>query len=218
MSTVFGLADGRPPWEVGREFAMHAVTLRWLAVGVIGLGLGCGVLLAEPPPDTARKQAQAAILRLADNLEGRDVAQRAKQIVQQYDSCDISSVFRLKRQGGLGIGQATEANHADGIDRLVLDLARRKTTTEAELEQYRDDYLRVAKVMQAMAELAPYRGTPFIRQNPDRALAWEQVSAEFKQKSAAFRRAIEEADPKQVRTKALSLQQTCCACHDLRDS
>jgi hypothetical protein len=197
---------------------MHAVTVRWLAVGVVGLGLGWGVLLAEPPPNNAREQAQAAILRLADNLEGRDVGERAKQIVQQHDSCDISSVFRLKRQGGLGIGKAAEANHPDGIERLVLDLSRRKNTTEAELEQHRDDYLRVAKVMQAMAELAPYRGAPFTRENPERVQAWEKVSAEFKQKTAAFRRAVEETDPKQVRTTALSLEQTCCACHNLRDS
>jgi hypothetical protein len=197
---------------------MHAVTVRWLAVGVVGLGLGLGVLLAEPPPDNARQQAQAAILRLSENLDGRDLGERAKQIVQQYDSCDISSVFRLKRQGGLGIGKAAEANHPDGIDRLVLDLSRRKTTTEAELEQYRDDYLRVARVMQAMAELAPYRGAPFTRENPERARAWAKVSAEFKQKTAAFRRAVEETDPKAVRTTALSLQQTCCACHELRDS
>jgi hypothetical protein len=197
---------------------MHAVTVRWLAVGVVGLGLGLGVLLAEPPPDNARQQAQAAILRLSDNLEGRDVGERAKQIVQQHDSCDISSVFRLKRQGGLGIGKAAEANHPDGIERLVLDMSRRKTTTEAELEQHRDDYLRVAKVMQAMAELAPYRGAPFTRQNPERVQAWQKVSAEFKQKTAAFRRAVEETDPKGVRTTALSLEQTCCACHVLRDS
>jgi hypothetical protein len=197
---------------------MHAVTVRWLAAGVIGLGLGWSVLLAEPPPDNARQKAQAAILKLADNLEGRDVAEQAKQIVKQHDSCDISSVFRLKRQGGLGIGKAVEANRPDGIDRLVLDFSRRKNTTEAELEQYRDDYLRVARVMQAMAELAPYRGAPFTRNNPERVQEWAKVSVEFKQKTAAFRRAIEEADPKQVRTTAVSLEQTCCACHNLRDS
>jgi hypothetical protein len=197
---------------------MHAVTVRWLAVGVVGLGLGWGVLLAEPPPDAPPKQAQAAILKLSENLEARDVGERAKQIVQQFDSCDISSVFRPRRGGGLGIGKAAEANHADSVERLVLDFSHRKTTTEAELEQYRDDYLQVAKAMQAMAELAPYRGPPFTREIPERVQAWEKVSAEFKQKTAAFRRALEETDPKRVRTTALSLEQTCNACHVLRDS
>jgi hypothetical protein len=196
---------------------MHAVRVRWLAVGVVGLGLGWGVLLAEPPPDDPRKLAQGAIVKLSDNLEAKDVGERARQIVQQNDSCDISSVFTSQRHGGLGIGKATEAKHPDSIDRLVNDLAHRKTTTEAELEQYRDDYLRVAKVMQAMAELAPYRGAPFTREKPERVQAWEKVSAEFKQKTAAFRRAVEETDPKLVRTTAQSLQQTCFACHNLRD-
>src|SRR5262249_50684213 len=150
------------------EVAMRAVTVRWLAAGVVGLGLGWGVLLAEPPPPNPRTLAQAAILKLSDNLETDDVGERARQIVHHDASCDISSVFRLKRSGGLGIGKAAEANHTDSIERLVLDFSRRKTTTEAELEQYRDDYLRVAKVMQAMAELAPYRGAPFTPQEPER--------------------------------------------------
>ena len=185
---------------------------------MVGLGLGWGVLAADPPPDDPGKQAQAAILKLSDNLEARDVGERAKRIVGQHTSCDISSVFVPQRHGGLGIGRATEANHPDSIDRLVRDLARRKTTTEAELEQYRDDYVRVAKVMQAMAELAPYRGAPFTRGNPERARAWEEVSADFRQKTAAFRRAVEDTDPKRVRVTARSLEQTCCACHVLRDS
>ena len=168
---------------------MRAVTVRWLAAGAVGLGLGWGVLLAEPPPDDPRKQAQAAIVKLSDNLEAKDVGERAKQIVEQYDSCDISSVFRRQRGGGLGIGKATGAKHPDSIEGLIADFSRRKTTTEAELEQYRDDYVRVAKVMQAMAELAPYRGAPFTR-----------------------------GDPKRVRVTARSLEQTCGACHVLRDS
>jgi hypothetical protein len=197
---------------------MHAVTVRWLAVGAVGLGLGWGVLAAEPPPDGPAKQAQAAILRLSDHLDAEDVGERAQLVVRQHTSCDISSVFVPQRHGGLGIGKATKANHPDSIDRLVHDFARRKTTTEAELEQYRDDYLRVAKVMQAMAELAPYRGAPFTRGNPERAKAWEAVSAEFKQKTAAFRRAVEQTDPKRVRITARSLEATCCDCHVLRDS
>jgi cytochrome c556 len=197
---------------------MRTVSFRWLAVGVIGLGLAWGVLLAEPPPDNPRKQAQAAILSLSEKLDAKDVSARAKYIVDQYDSCDISSVFRLKKGGGLGVGKAAEAANLDSIERQVNLLATRKTTTEANLEQYRDDYLRVAKVMQAMAELAPYRGAPFTRQDPDRVQAWEKVSAEFKQNTAAFRKAIEETDPKRVRTTALTLQGTCNACHVLRDS
>ena len=197
---------------------MRAVTVRWLAAGAVGLGLGWGVLLAELPPDDPRKQAQAAIVKLSDNLEAKDVGERAKQIVEQYDSCDISSVFRRQRGGGLGIGKATEANHPDSVEGLIADFSRRKTTTEAELEQYRDDYVRVAKVMLAMAELAPYRGAPFTRGDPKRVQVWEEVSAEFRQKTAAFRRAVEDTDPKRVRTTAQSLEETCCACHVLRDS
>jgi hypothetical protein len=196
---------------------MRAVMVRLLTVGVVGLGLGWSLLSAEPPPDDPRKVAQAAIVKLSDNLEAKDVGERARLIVKDNDSCDISSVFTSQRHGGLGIGKATEAKHPDSIERLVRDLAHHKTTTEAELEQYRDDYLRVAKVMQAMAELAPYRGTPFTGDKPESVKAWAKVSAEFKEKTAAFRRAVEETDPKQVRVTTQSLEQTCFACHNLRN-
>ena len=71
--------------------------------------------------------------------------------------------------------------------------------------------------MQAMAELAPHRGAPFTRGNPERVKAWDKVSAEFKQNTAAFRRAVEQTDPKQVRLTAQTLQGTCLACHMLRE-
>ena len=102
---------------------MRRVTAPWLVVGVVGLGLGWGVLSAEPPPDDPRKVAQAAIVKLSDNLEAKDVGERARLIVQQNDSCDISTIFTSERRGGLGIGKATEAKHPDSIERLVRDFA-----------------------------------------------------------------------------------------------
>src|SRR5262249_35110301 len=101
---------------------------------------------------------------------------------------------------------------------LVPELAKKTTLTEDHLTQNQADYLRVAKALQAMAELAPFRGAEFIGKNEKKAKAWADVSAEFKKNTAAFRQAIEESDPKRVRLPAAALNQTCTNCHVVRDS
>lgn len=196
---------------------MPAHTTRWL-LATVTIILGGALLAAAPMPEgDPRIQAQKAILALADNLGAKDVAERAKKIVAEFDSCDISTIFQNRQRKGLGIGKLTELGFPDSVDHLVRQLSHRKTTTEADFENYRADYLRVAKVLQAMAELAPHRGAEFTRNDPQRVANWQRVSAEFKTRTAAFRQAIEQADPKQVRLSVAALQQTCYACHNLRN-
>jgi hypothetical protein len=96
-------------------------------------------------------------------------------------------------------------------------LARRRTNTEAELGQYQTEYLRVAKIFQAMAELAPHRATDRVKKSPRDLKEWVKVTGEFKHLTADFRRAVEEKDPKKVRLAAINLNSTCCECHSLAD-
>jgi hypothetical protein len=181
------------------------------------LGFGYGLLRADAPDDAKRKAAQNAILELSQNLDAKDVSERAALIVKDHASEDISSVFRRKNAGGLGIGQAVEAGHQDSIERLVMDFSRKKNTTEAELERYQTEYLRVAKVLQTMAQLAPHRATERVRKDAKLYKEWLDVAAEFKEGTAGFRTAVEEKDPKKVRLAAGKMLDTCCHCHGLAD-
>src|SRR5262249_3380862 len=88
------------------EESMPHVMVRWSLAGAIGLGLVSCLLAAQQPPQNSRQAAQAAIIDLSNNLDAKDVSARAKKIVDEQDSCDISSVFRMKRSGGVGIGKA----------------------------------------------------------------------------------------------------------------
>jgi hypothetical protein len=200
---------------------MKPVTVRLLAVGVVGVSLGFGARgIGQSDPAERAKQtaAQNAILRLTERLQDKEVSELAKQIVQEHASEDISSVFTLKSRGGLGIGKLTEvAGTQDGIERLVQKLRARKTITEAEIEKYSADYLRVARVLQAMAELAPHRASERVRKDERRAKEWAEVSHEFKVRTAEFRQAVEEKDPKKLRLAARALNDTCCHCHGLVD-
>lgn len=192
---------------------------RWFLA--LTLALTGAVLVAAPvPPENGRTLAQKAILELSNHLDATDLKDRAKKLVREHESCDISSVFQNynRRIPELSIGTLKDLKIADRYDQLFNQLANRKNITEADLETHRADLLRVAKVMQAMAELAPYRGEDFIDpKNEKRLAAWAQVSAEFKVKSLAFRKAVEEADPKQVRLSAVAMNQACTNCHNVRD-
>ena len=199
---------------------MKPFKVRILAVSVAALGLGISTFgqPATTTVDDKRVAAQSAILKLSDNLDAKDVAERAKQIVKEHASEDISSVFKIRAKGGLGIGKLTEvtAKH-DGIERLLLNLQRRRTITEAEIEKYADDYLRVAKVIQAMAELAPYRATERVQKDSKLTKEWQEVTHEFKEGARTFRKAVDEKDPKRLRLAAEKMENTCCHCHDLAD-
>ena len=197
---------------------MSPFTVRLLAVGVMAVGIGWTALRAEPAAQVdSTKKAQIAILDLSENLDARDVSERAKQIVKENLSEDISSVFRPKSSGGVGVGKLTEAGYRDNIQNLIAHLSNRRNTTEQLFEQYQVDFMRVAKLMQAMAELAPHRATERIQKNPKLAKEWQETAVDFKQKTKAFRTAIEEKDPKKVRLAARALNDTCCHCHGLAD-
>jgi len=192
--------------------------LSW--VGVAMLSFGMGALCADKPGATSeefrRMSAQNAIIQLGDRIGETDVAERAKQIVKEYDSEDISSVFKHKPAGGLGVGKLKETGFTrDSIQHLMSSLARRKNITEAEIERYFEDYQRTAKVLQAMAELAPYRASERVKKNDKLLHEWEEVAKEFKEGATSFRRAVDGKDPKSVRLAALRMQDTCCHCHEL---
>jgi hypothetical protein len=192
------------------------MSVRALAVVVVLLGFALSMLPADPPPDRS-EEAHAAIVELSQHIGEKDVSDRAKKIVKEFHSDEISSIFVRKESGGLGIGSLAQVAQQDSIERLVIQLARRKNITEAELDQYQADYAKVAKVMQAMAELAPHRATPKIRQDEKLLKQWLDTAADFKKKTADFRQAVEERDPKKVRTSALNLRHTCCDCHSQVD-
>jgi hypothetical protein len=191
---------------------MRTTSIRALVIVALIFGFTWSMLPANPPPDRS-EEAQAAIVELSQHLGEKDVSDRAKKIVKEYKSDEISSIFVRKDAGGLGIGSLTQFTPQDSIERLVVQLARRKNITEAELDQYQADYTKVAKVMQAMAELAPHRGTVKIRSDEKLLKQWLDTAADFKKKTAEFRHAVEERDPKKVRTTALELRHTCCDCH-----
>jgi hypothetical protein len=183
-------------------------------LGIVALGLGLVLVAAAQPAPKPPRPAVAAILKLADDLEAKDVPLRARKIVEEHDSCSISQVFTLGQRGGAGVGSAVKAGHKNSLEDLVRNWSGNRPPTREELDTHQKDLLRAARVLQTMAELAPFRlphiGIPV---NEKRTEEWRKVSAEFKEVTRDLRDSIERTDPTEARKAAVRLQQTCNACH-----
>jgi hypothetical protein len=189
-------------------------------LGILALGLGVALAAsAEPrPPERSLSPTVAAVKTLADNLDRADVALQAKKIVDELDACEVSRVFALTRprRGGVGIGSAVKAGHKDSIEDLIRDWSGARPPTKEELQTHQKDLLQVARVLQAMAEVAPFRVAIYVPENnANMAKDWRKVSAEFRMVTRALRDAIEKTDQAATRQVAVRLQRTCGACHSL---
>jgi hypothetical protein len=196
---------------------MSRIAIRMLPL--VALGLGICTVCAAPLPERCdpRKAAQAAILELSEKLEQKDVEALARKIVKEHESEDISSVFQRLDRGGLGLGSYAKAvKHPNSVQALLNSLSRQQPPQKL-LNDHQVDLLRTAKVIQAMAELAPHRQPRYANPADRRIQEWARVSAEFKKDSREFRLAIESREPIKVRSAADRLNHSCCDCHNLLD-
>lgn len=186
-------------------------------LGAVALGLGLALAAAaQQGPQTERYPGVAAILKLADNLDAKDVAAQAQKIVKEFDSCDISQVFTLSKRGGAGIGSAATDGFRDSIDDLVRKWAGARPPTEKQLKAHKTDLLKAARVLQAMAELAPYRMPLLIPKSNEKKLEQSrEVVKDFRAVTRQLRDAIDKTDAVETRKAAVRLDKTCNACHIL---
>jgi hypothetical protein len=191
------------------------ITLSGMAALValtVVVGLSSGV--DEIDPHRTAKNAQAAILALSEKLDAPDVKKRAEAIVREYDSEDISSIFRRTRQGGLGVGVLASGFPNDSVEYLVRRWTSKPPTTE-DLEKNQREMLRITKAIRAMSELAPYRVPGDAKPNVKKE--WAEVASEFHDTALGLDQAVEKKDPKAIREAARKINNTCCHCHSLRD-
>jgi hypothetical protein len=198
------------PESAVRYFPKRKLTL------ALSLVLSSVVLAAPLPPRplTPEHAAQRAILQLATKLDTAAVPGLAQKIVKEHDSENISSVFKMKRRGGLGTGILPE--NQDGIERLVMAWSRRGPSKD-DLNKYEAEVIRTADVIRAMSELAPHRMAARSQRTPEQAKQLQQVADEFKGAALEFRSAAGAKDPARVKSAVTRLSHTCCECHSLID-
>jgi hypothetical protein len=185
---------------------------RFMGVWVLGLSLATTATIPSAPGKHV--PAVQGIVNLADELDRPNVDARVKQIVDAFDSCDISRIFGPRKHGGAGIGTAVQAGHGDSIQSLVINWAGVRPPRQQELLEHRKDLLKVARVLKVMAKLAPLRLALVVpKSDAKRVEAMHKVTAEFRAVTDELHDAIERAEPVATRAAAIRLDKTCNACH-----
>jgi len=188
------------------RYAILAILLMFLA----GLSRG-----DQSDPNAGQKAAQQAIIELSENLDAPDLPERAARIVGEHESENISSVFVNTRRGGMGAGPlGMNPPYGDSVELFVRRLVARPLTA-AEVDKNKAEMLKIARVIRAMSELAPYR-VP-VNAKPAVKKEWAQVAAEFHDTATGLHDAVEKSDPAAIRAAARKLNNTCCHCHSLLD-
>jgi hypothetical protein len=198
-----------------RELAMQPIQKRWLIVPLL-LVLGSVALADFPTPEPSPKDraAQQAVLYLASQMETEDVSDLAQKLVREHDSENISSVFKVKRKGGLGTGILPPER--DGIERVLL-MWEKKAPSKQDLDKYHAEAQRMADVIRVMSELAPIRMAARKVHSRPGAPVLQQVLDEFKAAAADFQSAVSAKDSSLVKKSAGRLGHTCCDCHSFLD-
>jgi cytochrome c556 len=211
---------------------------RWLAALAATLVLGIGLLVAvdtgaaadkdkeTPEEKAARKDAQEAVVQLADMMgdakKADDVKKMAKELAERMIKADIGedavkpvmSPLRLRDKGGLGVGSKAGVYDPDGIEAKIMALAKKKLTA-AELKKQTDDIAQLAGVTAAIAEVAELHAPPK-KVGPKDPKDWKKWSNEMRDDALELAKAVKKAkpDPDEVKKVATKLNGTCTDCHD----
>jgi hypothetical protein len=182
---------------------------------VLGLALAASAQPGQPTQPAAPKKklrpAVAAVVELADKLDRVDVPPLAAKLVKEHDACDFSLVFS---RWGAGIGSAVHAGHQDAIVALVKDWCGPRPPTRKELQDHRADLMRVARVMQVMAEVAPHRLEFYVSEkDTENAKEWRQRALEFGNAARDLEKAIAKTNAAATLKMALRVQDACRGCH-----
>lgn len=121
-------------------------------------------------------------------------------------------------EGGFGIGPKAGVYEKDGIEVLIINKGNPKPrnaeqkVTKEELEKNQADYLRVADITIAMADLThQYKPT---KKLPDKDPAdWAKYTDDMKKAAVALRAGVKKKDPDATKMAFIKLYSSCTNCH-----
>lgn len=164
-----------------------------------------------------RKAAAARedVLRLADSLDRDEdeIERQAQAIADKHDLGSVMWVFKLRDKGGVGVGNMPDTVRFDGIELELLALDR-KPPTPKELQDHRDDFIRMAKVSLAVARATPLYASRYTGERTGRdRRTWVQLSKDMRDGSQDLIDALKRDDLKAVKKAVNDLNWSCNGCH-----
>jgi soluble cytochrome b562 len=162
--------------------------------------------------------AQVDVLKLVDALGGKedDVQKQAEEIARKHEIAFVMNQFKPRDKGGVGVGKPG-AFVFDGIEQELLAIGKKPLTPDKAAAQ-KADLHRMAQVMLAVAYIAPSY-CPKTDEPGKPIKDWMRLADDMKKQSKELAEAIQNGDPKTVKTAAARLNRTCETCHsEFRDN
>src|SRR5262249_20179893 len=107
--------------------------LRGRVVGLTALALGVGLLVSRPGNAADDKSLPDGVQKVAAALEKKDTAgakKLAEEIAKKVQMDDLMHLYALRTKKGLGVGGKAGAVSPDGIERKLMDLAKKPLDTK----------------------------------------------------------------------------------------
>jgi len=187
-----------------------------LLAGVL-LAAGVAVLSSPARADdddpAATKKAADAVNKLIGSLDDKDVTRQAQAVAKANDIERVMRSFKMRKDGGMGVGARGVAGLKDGIELAILDLAK-KAPDAATLKANQADLVKMAQVTQAVAEInAHYPVPPPKPGKGAKASDYKKWNDDMRAGAKDLADAIKGGNPAQVEAAARKVTASCNSCH-----
>jgi hypothetical protein len=166
---------------------------------------------ADDEDDKANKEAQQAVLKLVDSMNGNkgDIQGQVAAIKKKFDELKpIMWVYKPRKKGGIGMSQ-DGAGFENELSRLGGPKSR---LTPQKVAQLKPDLTKIAEISKAIAEVSDHYA-------PKKDTAkWKGYTKEMRKASDELIQSAKGGNPVQVKKAINNLNSTCTNCHsDFRE-
>ena len=182
------------------------------AGALLALGLwSLTAFSADDDEKQARKEAQEAVLKLVDSMQGNkgDIKAQVAAIKKKFDALEpIMWVYKPRNKGGVGMSKNGAGIELE-LGRLSGPKGRPNPARDAELKK---DLIRAAQISKAIAEVSDLY---LPKKNPAK---WKGYTKAMRTAADGLIEATKSGNPKQVKMAITNLTASCTNCHaDFRD-
>jgi hypothetical protein len=219
LSEVAGRVEGRHLFLVvlggfleEHDMRVHA---RLVGIGLTAAILGVGFVAGVGGATTGKNLAAGVQQIAADYAKGDTAAatKQAKTLAGKVDEIeDLMHLFSYRKSKGLGVGPKPGAVTPDGIEAKIMDLAKKQTITQKQLDTEADALLQMAYVAAAIGEVA-HAKPPEKDEGKKKKSDWLKWSADMRDSALKMASAVKEKKPAGVLTAVKKLNSSCNACH-----
>lgn len=187
----------------------------WI-IGLTALVLGLGGLSSPPSNAADGKALQDGVLKIADSLEKKDAPgakKMAETIAKDTALDDLMHLFALRTKKGLGVGSKPGLVSPDGLERKLMDLAKK----ELDPKQLGEESQAIKEMGHSIAAIAAVciAKPPDKDEGKKKKKDWVAWSIELQEQSMQLALAAKDKKAAEIHKAAKAADATCTKCHDV---